>query len=113
MAKLVLFLTTVWLVLAATPATAQLRDPFDPLVGEEPVATGDAAGNEAPGEATATIDPNEAAFNRFGSDRLGNTGADVGGWLVLAFALVLIGSTLVALARLSAVPRALSRANPF
>jgi len=87
-------------VLAAGPASAQ-RDPFDPATGPSD------SGQEESTEGGVFEEPQddsqgaaeEPAPDENGSDVLANTGADVSGWLVLAYGLMVAGLGAVVVGR--------------
>lgn len=84
--------------LFATPAAAQARDPFDPVI--QPGTTGDTTGDTAGEQPTITNGARAPGVPAPTTDTLGNTGADVEMWLVAAFAAFVVGGTALLLGRL-------------
>jgi hypothetical protein len=82
-------------VLAAGPAAAQ-RDPFDPATGPSDSSQEDSTEGgvfeEPQDDSQGTVEEPETNPNQDnGSDVLANTGADVSGWMVLAYGLIVAG----------------------
>jgi hypothetical protein len=98
-------------VVAAGPASAQ-RDPFDPVTGpqndssQEDESTQGGVFEEPEGDSQGTVEeptepevnPNQNQDN--GSDALANTGADISGWLVLAYGLIVAGAGSILVGRM-------------
>lgn len=91
---LVVVLALVCLLLLAGPALAQ-KDPFDPVIDPN-AGTGTTTTGTTGTVTTGQTDPTEPV----GSDALANTGPDVQPWLVIAYGLVVLGSTALVVARL-------------
>lgn len=85
---------SVLVVVAASGAAAQQRDPFEPLV--EPGA------GEAPPDETGTQPAPQPAEP--GADRLADTGSEAEPWLAIAYALAAIGVGAVVLSRTLSPP---------
>ncbi|HEX2051726.1 MAG TPA: LPXTG cell wall anchor domain-containing protein [Actinomycetota bacterium] len=84
---------------AAVPASAQTRDPFDPLVNPaEDAAGGGGADDDGGADGDGATDGDTAAPGA----ELPNTGMDPAPWLVLAYALIALGVAALVLARLFA-----------
>jgi hypothetical protein len=90
-----LILACSLLVLAAAPALA--KDPFEPLVTTEDAATGSTTGSTTTG---STDDPAVIGVPDTPADEsMPNTGSDVSSWLVLSYALVVVGGAAVVVSR--------------
>lgn len=83
--------------LLAAPAAAQVRDPFKPAIAPPGTTAGTAT------DTTTTTDaaPIQPAPR---SETLSNTGADVQGWVVVAFAIISMGAGALYLYKLYAQP---------
>lgn len=68
----------------AAPAAAQLRDPFAPAIAPPGTTTTTSTGTATTG-GEAPLQPAPT------TDALANTGADVQGWVVVAFGVISIG----------------------
>ena len=105
MRKLVIasLLGLFFVLTAAAPALAQLRDPFDPLVDETQTTgtgtTDDGTGTQV-GDGTGTVGDGTTVLGENGADGLANTGAETEPWLVAAYALIAVGAGAVAFSKL-------------
>lgn len=89
-------LAFVPLILLASPAAAQLRDPFEPAIAPESATTtttGTTTGAEQPVTQPAPT-----------TDALADTGADIQGLIVVAFGIMAVGAGALYLFRLYARP---------
>jgi hypothetical protein len=96
-------------ILAVAPAAAAQegrRDPFRPLVSDEPASTGVPGGTDTSQPSTSTSTPEQGVGTTEGTP---NTGLPASDWSALAYMLIALGAAAVALARLrkpvTAVPR--------
>ena len=81
------------LALAAAPAYAQARDPFDPLVEES--ATGGAPAAGAPTEERSATEGTETETVQT-AEGMPNTGSNTDVWLVIAYVLLALGGAALA-----------------
>ncbi len=89
-------LAFVALVVLATPAAAQLRDPFDPAIDPDAATTTTTETTTDAGQPVTQPAPT--------TDTLSNTGADLQGWVVVAFGIMAVGAGALYLFRLYARP---------
>lgn len=80
-----LLLAVAAVCVLAAPAAAQLRDPFAPAIAPPGTATTPTSGTSTTG-GEAPLQPAPT------TDALANTGADVRGWLVVAFGIMSVGA---------------------
>jgi hypothetical protein len=88
------------LTVAATPATAQQRDPFDPLVSTGSDVTEETGGVPAPTESTSGSGTEASADSTVEESSLPNTGSGMSEWLAVAYALVAVGAAFVLITRI-------------
>ncbi|MDQ3962802.1 MAG: LPXTG cell wall anchor domain-containing protein [Actinomycetota bacterium] len=78
-------LALISLFVLATPAAAQVRDPFEPAIAPESATTTTTTGTTAgTGQPAAQPPPT--------TDTLANTGADIQGWAVVALGIMAVGA---------------------
>lgn len=94
-----LLLATVGvLTVAAVPAVAQQRDPFDPLVSTGSATTDDTGG--APTSTDTSANSSESsADTTVEESSLPSTGSGVSEWLAIAYILVAIGAGCLLIAK--------------
>ncbi len=90
-------LAFVALVVLAAPAAAQLRDPFDPAIDPDAATTTTTTG-------TTTDAGQPVTQPAATTDTLSNTGADLQGWIVVAFGIMAVGAAALYLFRLYTQP---------
>lgn len=90
-------LAFVALVVLATPAAAQIRDPFAPAIDPDAATT-----TTTTGTTTDTGQPVTQPAPT--TDTLANTGADIQGWIAVAFGIMAIGGGALYLFRLYSQP---------
>ena len=96
MRRLVIVLALAGLMLAPIAAAHAQRDPFAPAIDTGGVTTG----TEQPGTG-AEPQPQPAQVGR---EVLADTGADIGPWFALAYALIAVGAGVLVAVRLRQVP---------
>ncbi len=101
---ILLGLATVLLLIAAPASahereldTSNLRDPFVPLISNQPVATEGTTGQDTSAPAPAVPEPH--------AERMANTGAPAAEFAGLALALIGVGGALVLIAQTKRPPR--------
>ena len=95
MRRALVLLTSVLFLICASAgiASAQLRDPFQPVISDDGVVQPDNGGNS-----DGNMIPDVGPFNG-GDDELPFTGSDTSGWVVLAYGLIAGGATAICVAR--------------
>jgi hypothetical protein len=88
------------LTVTATPATAQQRDPFDPLVSTGSDVTEETGGVPASSESTSGSATEASTDSTVEESSLPNTGSGMSEWLAVAYALVAIGAGFVLITRI-------------
>ena len=91
---MVVLLALTAVMLAAAPAAAQQKDPFDPVIDPDAATTTTTTGTTT--ATTSTTSP-ESVFE---SDRFANTGTDITPWLAVAYARLVLGGAALVIARM-------------
>lgn len=88
------------LAVTATPATAQQRDPFDPLVSTGSDGTEETGGVPVSSESTSGSGTGASTESTVEESSLPNTGSGMSDWLAVAYALVAVGAGFVLITRI-------------